>query len=87
MKVCQALREAVLIGGVAVTITTSDREMNKAITWIGKHPDDMKAYTAVVDGMYRHVKDGEDEYHRYNKEFRVWINRMILQMSHLIQVP
>ena len=41
-----------------------------ALKWINKKPKDAAAYDDVLAMMYEHVKNGEKEYHGYNKEFR-----------------
>ena len=47
-----------------------DIYIKRVLAYIDKKPDDPAAYDDVLTLMYEHVKNGEKEYHDYNKAFR-----------------
>ena len=48
----------------------SDRELRNAARYIGAHPDDPEPYNDVLTMVYEHTKNGEGEYHQFNRRFR-----------------
>lgn len=59
----------------------TDRGILNALEYIRKHPEDAGAYDDVVTMTYEHVKNGEDNYRAFNKQFREEIIDATRRMS------
>ncbi len=64
-----------------VKIDANDREMQNALAWLERKPDDPQIYEDVIGMMYGHIKDGEAEYHRHNRAFRDEIAAAMRRMA------
>ena len=50
-----------------------DEGIKGILRWIERKPNDAGAYEDMTVLLYQHVKDGETEYHEYNRQFRTEI--------------
>lgn len=59
-------------GGTAMerAIMTGDKEIDKALAWIERTPEDAKLYNMVLDGFNEHIVSGEEWYHDHNRALR-----------------
>lgn len=58
-----------------------DRELRNALRYIELHPDEPEPYLDVLEMVYGHTRDGEKEYHGFNKRFRNEIINATRRMS------
>jgi len=64
-----------------VQIETGDREIQTALQWLERRPDDPQIYEDVLAMMYGHMQAGEDGWHQHNKAFRDEINRAVRRVA------
>jgi len=55
---------------IADRLVTPDRQIQVALSYLARRPDDPVIYEDVIAMLGEHIKGGEEAYHGYNKVFR-----------------